>query len=144
MAWREDGSVLEAAGVHHDDGLHVAFSAPDSAPEAVPVQCYGSSIPLPKAMSEEVLLAWEMNSKPLPRVHGGPVRVVVPGYIGARSVKWVAAISVQSGPSGNYFQASDYRVLPPEADPTPQRRVRAFRCRRCPSTATSWSLATTR
>jgi sulfite oxidase len=45
------------------------------------------------------------------------MRVVVPGYIGARSVKWVAAISVQAGPSDNYFQASDYRMLPPEADP---------------------------
>jgi sulfite oxidase len=109
--------VLDAAGVHHDDGLHVAFSAPDVAPEAVPVQSYGSSIPLRKAMSEEVLLAWEMNSEPLPRIHGGPVRVVVPGYIGARSVKWVTAIRVQPGPSENYFQALDYRILPPEADP---------------------------
>jgi sulfite oxidase len=110
--------VLEAAGVpHDDDDLHVAFSAPDVAPEAVPVQCYGSSIPLSKAMSPEVILAWEMNSEPLPRAHGGPVRVVVPGYIGARSVKWVTAISVQAVPSDNYFQASDYCILPPEADP---------------------------
>ncbi|MCW2624718.1 MAG: putative oxidoreductase [Mycobacterium sp.] len=109
--------VLEAAGVHHDGGLHVAFSAPDVAPEAVPVQSYGSSIPLSKAMSQEVLLAWEMNSEPLPRVHGGPVRVVVPGYIGARSVKWLTAIRVQPGPSENYFQASDYRILPADADP---------------------------
>ena len=109
--------VLEAAGVHDDDGLHVAFNAPDLAPEAVPAQPYGSSIPLHKAMSEEVLLAWEMNSAPLPRVHGGPVRVVVPGYIGARSVKWVSAITVQPVPSENYFQALDYRVLPPETNP---------------------------
>jgi sulfite oxidase len=109
--------VLDAAGVHHDDGLHAAFSAPDVAPEAVPVQSYGSSIPLSKAMSPEVLLVWEMNSEPLPRVHGGPVRVVVPGYIGARSVKWVTAIRVQPVPSENYFQASDYRILPPETDP---------------------------
>jgi sulfite oxidase len=109
--------VLDAAGVHPDDGLHVAFGAPDVAPEAVPVQSYGSSIPLAKAMAEEVLLAWEMNSEPLPRVHGGPVRVVVPGYIGARSVKWINDITVQPGPSENYFQASDYRILPPEADP---------------------------
>jgi sulfite oxidase len=109
--------VLTAAGVHLDDGLHVAFAAPDVAQEAVPVQSYGSSIPLPKATSAEVLLAWQMNSEPLPRAHGGPVRVVVPGYIGARSVKWVTAITVQPVPSQNYFQALDYRILPPEIDP---------------------------
>jgi sulfite oxidase len=108
--------VLDAAGVHHDEGLHVAFNAPDVAPEAVPVQSYGSSIPLSKAMSEEVLLVWQMNSEPLQRIHGGPVRVVVPGYIGARSVKWITAITVQPVPSENYFQALDYRILPPDAD----------------------------
>ena len=109
--------VLDAAGVHHHGGVHVAFSAPDVAQEARPVQSYGSSIPLSKAMSPEVLLAWEMNGQPLPRIHGGPVRVVVPGYIGARSVKWVTAITVQPVPSQNYFQALDYRILPPETDP---------------------------
>ena len=95
----------------------MAFAAPDVAPEAVPVQSYGSSIPLTKALSSEVLLAWQMNAEPLPRAHGGPVRVVVPGYIGARSVKWVTAITVQPVPSQNYFQALDYRLLPPDADP---------------------------
>jgi sulfite oxidase len=108
--------ILAAAGVHLDDGLHVAFEAPDVAQEARPVQAYGSSIPLSKAMSAEVLLAWQMNSEPLPRAHGGPVRVVVPGYVGARSVKWVTAVTVQPGPSENYFQAHDYRILPPDAD----------------------------
>jgi sulfite oxidase len=42
---------------------------------------------------------------------------VVPGYIGARSVKWVERITVQPVPSGNYFQAVAYRLLPAEADP---------------------------
>ena len=102
--------------MHHDEDLHVAFAAPDVAPEARPVQSYGSSISLRKALSGEVLLAWEMNGQPLPRVHGGPVRVVVPGYIGARSVKWVTSMTVQAFPSQNYFQALDYRILPPEAD----------------------------
>ncbi|WP_421845420.1 sulfite oxidase [Mycobacterium sp.] len=112
--------ILEAAGVvchqDRDEALHVAFEAPDVAQEARPVQAYGGSIPLVKAMSQEVLLAWQMNSEPLPRAHGGPVRVVVPGYVGARSVKWVTAITVQNRPATNYFQAYDYRILPPGAD----------------------------
>lgn len=108
--------VLAAAGARCDDGLHVAVQAPDVAREARPVQAYGGSIPLGKALSPEVLLAWQMNSEPLPRAHGGPVRLVVPGYIGARSVKWVTAVTVQHRPSDNYFQAHDYRILPPDAD----------------------------
>src|SRR6202166_1875867 len=59
------GDVLRAAGVHPAEGLHVAFAAPDVAQEAVPVQSYGSSIPFTKALSDEVLLAWQMNSEPL-------------------------------------------------------------------------------
>ena len=129
--------VLTAAGVHREDGLHVEFLAPDVAQEARPVQSYGSSIPLSKAMSEEVLLAWQMNGQPLPRAHGGPVRVVVPGYIGARSVKWVTAITVQPVPSQNYFQALDYRILPPEADADSVVAGEGISLSSCRSTATS-------
>jgi sulfite oxidase len=108
--------VLAAAGLG-PDAAHVAFTAPDVAASVDPPQPYGSSIPLPKACAGEVLLAWAMNDQPLPRVHGGPVRVVVPGYIGARSVKWVQSITAQPQPSGNHFQAVDYRLLPPDAGP---------------------------
>lgn len=109
--------VLAAAGVADEDGLHVEFCAPDLAVDARPVQPYGSSIPLRKALAAEVLLAWRMNGEPLPRIHGGPVRVVVPGYIGARSVKWVTGVTVRDSPSDNYFQARAYRLLPADADP---------------------------
>jgi len=105
------GDVLVVAGVS-PQAQHVAFEAPDVALDADPVQVYGSSIPVAKALSEEVLLVWEMNGEALPPVHGGPVRVVVPGYIGARSVKWVERITAQREPSQNYYQAVAYRLPP--------------------------------
>nr|WP_237712142.1 sulfite oxidase [Mycobacterium xenopi] len=109
--------VLAAARASRGEGLQAAFNAPDMSTLAVPVQPFGGSISMAKAMSEEVLLAWAMNGQALPLIHGGPVRVVVPGYIGARSVKWINAITVQEAPSQNYFQAVAYRILPADCDP---------------------------
>ncbi|GAA2799014.1 sulfite oxidase [Mycolicibacterium pallens] len=109
--------ILDDVGAEDADGLHVAFDGPDVSYLANPPQNYGSSIDIVKARSPEVLLAWSMNGQPLPRVHGGPVRVVVPGYIGARSVKWVTAITVGDAPTDNYFQASAYRIVAPDIDP---------------------------
>lgn len=108
--------VLARAGLQGNAG-HVWFEAPDVSDLARPPQTYGSSIPVSKAVSQEVLLAWSMNDEDLPAVHGAPLRVVVPGYIGARSVKWLQRVTVQEHPSTNYFQATAYRLLPPEANP---------------------------
>lgn len=110
------GDVLDAAGIQ-PHATDVAFEAPDISQIAEPPQRYGGSVGRHKAEAPEVLLAWEMSGEPLPAVHGGPLRVVVPGYIGARSVKWVRRITAQDHPSTNYFQATSYRVLPPHFDP---------------------------
>jgi sulfite oxidase len=111
--------VLAAAGLRAGT-TYIAFEAPDVAPEADPPQPYGGSITAAKATSAEALLAWEMNGAPLTVPHGAPVRVVVPGHIGARSVKWVRRITAQDHPSDNFFQASAYRLLPADtSDPRP-------------------------
>lgn len=108
--------VLDAAGVG-EDARHVEFVAADVSHIATPAQRFGGSIPLSKATGGAVLLAWAMNGVDLPTVHGAPVRVIVPGYVGARSVKWLEEMNVRRDPSDNYFQATAYRLLPPEADP---------------------------
>jgi sulfite oxidase len=97
------------------DASDVGFEGADLSPEAKPVQRFGGSIPLDKASRPEVLLAWAMNGAPLPPVHGAPVRVVVPGYIGARSVKWLERIELRSRPWRGYFQHVVYRLLPADA-----------------------------
>ena len=108
--------VLEAAGLR-EDAEHVAFLGADISDEPDPPEAFGASIPLDKATAEEVLLAWDMNGGPLPTVHGAPLRLVVPGYIGARSVKWLERVTVRAEPSESFFQASTYRLLTPETDP---------------------------
>ncbi|KAG5723946.1 Sulfite oxidase [Termitomyces sp. T112] len=70
---------------------------------------YAVSVPWRKVRrSEEVLLAWEMNGKPLPKVHGAPLRVIVTGYIGARSTKWVYKINALAEPSKGPVQQQEY------------------------------------
>jgi sulfite oxidase len=108
--------VLSMAGAL-SEAQHVGFVGTDVAPEATPPQRFGGSIPLAKATRPEVLLAWAMNGEPLPPVHGAPVRVVVPGYIGARSVKWLQQIEVRSTPWEGYFQSVVYRLLPEDGTP---------------------------
>ena len=110
--------VLGLAGPR-GGAAHVGFVGADPCPKAEPVQPFGGSIPLDKACRPEVLLAWGMNGEPLPPVHGAPLRVVVPGYIGARSVKWLDRIEVRDTPWDGYFQHVVYRLLPEDGTPGP-------------------------
>ncbi|KAI9272448.1 molybdopterin binding oxidoreductase [Sporodiniella umbellata] len=107
--------VLESVGVtskiKNFSQMHAAFESVEQCEEE---KCYGSSIPLSKALDEfgDVLLAYEINGQPLTRDRGYPIRVVVPGYIGARSVKFLKSIVIQDQESSSFFQQRDYKILP--------------------------------
>jgi sulfite oxidase len=98
------------------DARHVHFESVDECPRRGGSVPFGASIPLAKATAPETLVATEMNGAPLTREHGFPARVVVPGFIGARSVKWLGRIRVSDRPSENPFQTRAYRILAAEAD----------------------------
>lgn len=106
--------ILHDAGADTDAGLHVAFEAVDIAENEDAADArFGVSIPITKALSDDVLVAWAMNGEALTREHGAPMRMVVPGYAGVRNAKWVKSITVQSAPSGAFQQAEDYLLFPP-------------------------------
>jgi sulfite oxidase len=98
---------------------HAGFVGAELCTEVQPPERFGGSIPLDKACRPEVVLAWAMNGEPLAPIHGAPLRVVVPGYIGARSVKWLERIELRSSPWPGYFQHVVYRLLPEDGTPGP-------------------------
>jgi len=108
-------AVLERAGVL-EGAQHVACLGLDELGQGDKRFNFGGSIPLKKARCEEVLLAYEMNGAPLLPLHGFPLRLVAPGYIGARSVKWLVQICVQQTPSSNHYQARAYKLFAPHID----------------------------
>lgn len=116
--------VLRAAGLEEriaalsEDGragLHLQMEGGDVDEGGKP---YGASVPLWRALSaqHDVLLALDMNGSPLPRDHGAPVRVVVPGVVGCRSVKWLRRLRVAREESGSFWQRQDYKALGPATD----------------------------
>ncbi len=117
------GDVLHAAGLK-EEARHVEFDGLDEVERQGVRAGFGGSIDLTKAISPEVLLATELNGGPLPPQHGFPIRAVVPGWIGARSVKWLGRIRVLDQPSSNYFQSKAYR-LQRQIDPRDPRGVTA-------------------
>lgn len=75
---------------------------------------YTTCIPLEYAMdpTNDVILAYHMNDLPLPPDHGFPVRVVVPGYVGGRSVKWLRRMWTSDEENDSHYHVWDNRVLP--------------------------------
>ena len=74
---------------------------------------YGTSIPLARALdpTADVLLAYEMNGARLERNHGFPLRTILPGCVGGRTVKWLRSIRVAAAPSKNWYHLHDNRML---------------------------------
>jgi sulfite oxidase len=101
--------VLAAAGLRRE-AAHVELVGAEPAEESG--EPFGGSIAREKALAGSVLLAWEMNGAPLTPEHGAPLRAIVPGYIGARSVKWLTHVTALAEPSQNHFQAVAYRLIP--------------------------------
>jgi sulfite oxidase len=99
---------------------HTGFPVSQPPPDAKHVQflgheAYGASIPINKALSSsgDVILAHTMNSSPIPPDHGYPLRVVVPGHVAARSVKWLSKITISDEESTSQWQRRDYKSFGP-------------------------------
>lgn len=99
-----------------DAGLDLASPGPDAKhAQFEGAEAYGASIPLSKVLDSQgdVLLAFGMNGAALPADHGFPLRVIVPGNVAARSVKWLKKITVSDEESTTQWQRRDYKCFGP-------------------------------
>jgi DMSO/TMAO reductase YedYZ molybdopterin-dependent catalytic subunit len=100
--------LLEQAGTT-DTAVDVVFRGADHGVERGVEQDYERGLPLSKALDPDLLIATAMNGMPLPPQHGFPVRLVVPGWYGMASVKWLQGIRVDEEPFEG-FQHRAYRL----------------------------------
>ena len=107
-------ALLDEAGLA-GDAVEVVFRGLDSGVENGVEQTYERSLGVLDARRPEVLVAIEMNGQPLPPQHGAPARLIVPGWYGMASVKWLSAIDAVRTPFTGYQQSWSYRL---RQDPT--------------------------
>lgn len=117
--------VLDEAGVL-EDTVDVAFAGLDHGLEGGIEQDYERGLSLDEATRPDVLLAYEMNGRPLLPQHGFPLRLIVPGWYGMTSVKWLSRIRVLDAPFTGYQNVTGYRYRTSEEDEsgTPIERIR--------------------
>ncbi|KAI1759803.1 molybdopterin binding oxidoreductase [Hypoxylon sp. FL1150] len=99
--------VIKYCGGLVDGARHLELSGADTW-YMNEVMNYVISVPYSKVKVNEVMLVWEMNGEPLPKIHGAPLRAVVMGYIGARSVKWLYRITAIPEPTRAPVQSREY------------------------------------
>jgi DMSO/TMAO reductase YedYZ molybdopterin-dependent catalytic subunit len=127
MPWLEEGvstaewtgvplaELLGAAGLE-PQAKEIVFHGADRGFDGGIEHDFARSLAPAEAMREEVLVAWAMNGEPLPPQHGAPLRLVVPGWYGMASVKWLVRIEAVGAPFTGVQQASSYhfRAAPGE------------------------------
>ncbi|KAI0483771.1 sulfite oxidase [Xylaria cf. heliscus] len=100
--------VIKACGGLVSGAQHLELVGADTYFKMNEVMNYAISVPWSKVRANEVMLVWEMNGQPLPKIHGAPLRAVVLGYIGARSVKWLYRVTALREPTRAPVQSREY------------------------------------
>jgi DMSO/TMAO reductase YedYZ molybdopterin-dependent catalytic subunit len=116
-------TVLDAAGLR-GEAVELVFTGADRGSQGGEEHDYGRSLAVADARRPEVLLAYEMNGLPLEPQHGYPLRLVVPGWYGMTSVKWLMSIDAVATPFDGYQQRGTYLFKRDADDPgTPIQRI---------------------
>jgi DMSO/TMAO reductase YedYZ molybdopterin-dependent catalytic subunit len=105
-------AVAEAMGGVADGGRFMTGTGGEKLPAGVDAAKVRVERSVPLKAMEVAMLAWEMNGDPVPLAHGGPLRLVIPGYYGINNVKYLNRLAFTEQETSANIQASGYRVRP--------------------------------
>jgi DMSO/TMAO reductase YedYZ molybdopterin-dependent catalytic subunit len=138
LQW-ENGAVGTAVwrGVRLADVLQLARPRPtahhvvpdgNDTPPTPQAPDFIRSHPIQKAMEPHTMIALEMNGQPVPHLHGGPARLLVPGWVGSASIKWLTKLTLADKEWGGPFMARSYRS-PRVDDPNQTYSLQSVECK---------------
>lgn len=103
--------VLKAAGLKDSAKFTGHFGADPHLSGDASRDAISRGMPIEKALEPHSLIVWAMNGEPLPHIHGGPLRLVIPGWPGSLSSKWLTRILVRATPhDGQGMGGTSYRI----------------------------------
>jgi sulfite oxidase len=114
-------TVVEALGGVASGRLYMTGTGGEKLPEGVDPKTVMVERSLPLPAMNDALLAWEMNGAPLSLAHGGPLRLIVPGYQGVNNVKYIKRLAFTAAESDAAIMSHGYRMTPPGAKPDPSQ-----------------------
>ena len=114
-------NVVAALGGLADGAVFLTGTGGEKLPEGVDPLSVVVERSVPIKALEDCLLAWEMNGEPLSLAHGGPLRLIVPGYQGVNNIKYIKRLSFGATESQAKIMAHGYRMTPPGAQSGPEQ-----------------------
>ncbi|HET7795732.1 MAG TPA: sulfite oxidase [Rhizobacter sp.] len=114
-------SVVDALGGVPAGALYITGTGGEKLPDGVDPLSVVVERSVPITALNDAILAWEMNGAPLTLAHGGPLRLVVPGFQGVNNIKYVKRIALGTTESSAKIMSHGYRMTPPGQKPDPSQ-----------------------
>ena len=112
-------AVVEALGGLDGARPFMTGTGGEKLPEGIDPKSVIVERSVPVAAMVDALLAWEMNGAPISLAHGGPLRLIVPGYTGVNNIKYIKQLAFTSAESDARIMSHGYRITPPGAKADP-------------------------
>jgi DMSO/TMAO reductase YedYZ molybdopterin-dependent catalytic subunit len=113
-------AVAQALGGPANGARFITGTGGEKLPDGIDPKTVIVERSVPISMLDDALLAWELNGEPLPHAHGGPLRLIIPGYSGVNNIKYVKRLAFTRDETDAAIQRTNYRMTAPgtKGDPS--------------------------